>query len=104
MSSLCLMLIKSSWLNSGSKLAFLTSRARWLKTTVSPYSPARDSRPIYHTKEDFQSRVRRAGSGHQVFRRDAASSYWSYYVWKFGDFLCLTFFVVSLLCNLNKIL
>jgi len=55
-------------------------------------------------KEASWSRVRRAGSGYQVFRRGITSSYWPYYVWEFGGFLYLTFFVVSLLCNLNKIL
>jgi len=40
----------------------------------------------------------------QCSRRGAVSSLWPYYVWKFRGFLCLTFFVVSLLCNHNKIL
>jgi len=55
-------------------------------------------------REDFWSRVRGAGSGHQVVRRGAASSFQPYYVWEFGGFLCLTFFIVSLFCNPNKIL
>ena len=33
-----------------------------------------------------------------------AALFWPYYVWEFGGFLCFTFFVVSLLFNLNKIL
>jgi len=55
-------------------------------------------------KEDSWSRVGEVGSGHQVFRRGIASSAWAYYVWELGGFLCLAFFVVSLLCNPNKIL
>jgi len=80
------------------------SRARQLETTASLYSLAKGLRAIHHAKEDFRSRVRRAESGHQVFKRGVTSSFWPYYVWEFGDFLCLTFFIVSLLCNPNKIL
>jgi len=80
------------------------SRARQLEIATSFYSPERGSRTAYCVKEDSWSRVRGVGSSYQVFGRDAASSYQPYYVWKFGDFLCLTFFVVSLLCNPNKIL
>jgi len=40
----------------------------------------------------------------QCSGRGAILSLWSYHVWEFGGFLCLTFFVVSLLCNHNKIL
>jgi len=82
-------------------------RARRLETAISLYSLVRGSRPIHCVKKNSQSRVRRAGSGHQVFRRGTISSYQPYYVWKFGDFLCFVFFVVFvvlLLCNLNKIL
>ena len=43
-------------------------------------------------------------SGHLVFGKGAVLSFRSYYVWELGGFLCLTFFVVSLLCNLNKTL
>jgi len=50
------------------------------------------------------SRIRRVRSGNQVFGRGATSSYWSYCVWEFGDFFCLIFLVILLLCNLNKIL
>jgi len=44
------------------------------------------------------------GSSHLVFRRGTVSSFRLCYVWELEGFLCLTFFVVSLLCNLNKIL
>ena len=40
------------------------SRARRLEITVSIYSLARDLRPVYHTREDSRSRIRRAGSSH----------------------------------------
>jgi len=66
--------------------------------------PARGSRPDHWVKKDSQSRTRRVESNHLVFRRSAVSSLWPCYVWEFGGFLCLTFFVVSLLCNHNKIL
>ena len=39
-----------------------------------------------------------------MFGRGAVLLFRPYYVWELGGFLCLTFFVVSLLCNLNKIL
>ena len=68
-------------------------------TTTSLYSLSKGLRTVYHAKEDSQSQVRRAESGHQVFGRDAVSSFWSYYVWEFGGFFCLTFFLVLLLCN-----
>jgi len=40
------------------------SRARRLKIAVSVYSPARGLRPVYHTREDSRSRIRRVGSDH----------------------------------------
>jgi len=80
------------------------SRARQLKIAISIYSPARGSRPTYHAREDFQSRIRRVESSYLVFRKGAVSSFWPCYVWELGRFLCLAFFVISLLCNLNKIL
>jgi len=40
----------------------------------------------------------------QCLGRGTVSSLWPYYIWEFRGFLCLTFFVVSLLCNHNKIL
>ena len=69
-------------------------RARRLEIAIYLYSLARGLRPVYHVKEDSRSRVRRAGSSHQVFGRDAASLYQPYYVWNLGGFLCLTFFIV----------
>jgi len=79
-------------------------RARQLETAISLYSPARGSRTIYYVKENSWSRVRRVRSDHQVLGRGTTSSFQPYYVWEFGGFLCLTFFVVFLLCNPNKIL
>jgi len=40
----------------------------------------------------------------QCLGRGTVSSLQPYYVWEFRGFLCLTFFVVSLLYNHNKIL
>jgi len=59
---------------------------------------------IYHLEENPRSKIRGVGSGSQLIERDVISSFPSYYVWEFGGFLCLISFVVSLLCNLNKIL
>ena len=86
------------------KIKITCSRARRLEITISIYSPARSSRPVYHAREDSQSRIRRVGNSHLVFGKGAISLVWSYYIWELGGFFCLTFFVVSLLCNLNKIL
>jgi len=85
-------------------MKIMHSRARQLEIAVSVYSLARGSRPTYCAREDSWSKVRRVGSSHLVFGKGATSSSWPCYVWKLGGFLCLTFFVVSLLCNLNKIL
>jgi len=85
-------------------MKIMHSRARQLKIVVSFYSPAKGLRPAYCAREDSRSRTRRVGSSHLVFKKGTVSSFWPYYVWEFGGFLCLTFFVVSLLCNLNKIL
>jgi len=82
----------------------ICSRTRQLKIAVSFYSPARGSRPIYCLEKNPRNRTKRVGSNHLVFRKDAILSFWPYYVLEFGDFFCLTFFVASLLCNLNKIL
>jgi len=79
-------------------------RARQLKIAISIYSPARGSRFICHAREDSRSRTRRVGSDRLVVRKSVVSSFWPYHVWEFGGFLCLAFFVVSLLCNHNKIL
>ena len=79
-------------------------RTKQLEITIFFYSLTRGLRTTYCAKEDSWSRVRGIGSGYQVFGRGATSSYQPYYVWEFGGFLCLTFFVVLLLCNPNKIL
>jgi len=79
-------------------------RARQLEKAIFFYSLARDLRSTYCMREDFWSRTRRIGSSHLVLRRSTISSFWPYYVWELEGFLCLTFFIVSLLCNLNKIL
>ena len=80
------------------------SRARWLEITVFFYGLARGLRTTYHAKEDSWSRVRGLGSSYLVFGKGIILSFQPCYVWELGSFLCLTFFVVSLLCNLNKIL
>ena len=79
-------------------------RAKQLETATSLYSPSKGLRAIYRTEKNPRSRIRGVESGYQVFGRDATSSFWPYYLWEFGGFLCLTFFVVSLVCNPNKIL
>ena len=86
------------------KIKITCSRARRLEITISIYSPARSSRPVYYAREDSQSRIRRAGSSHRVLGKGTASLFRPCYIWELGGFLCLTFFVVFLLCNLNKIL
>jgi len=79
-------------------------RARQLEIAISVYSPARGSRSGHCVREDSWSRTRRVRSSHSVLGRSTVSSVQPYYVWEFRGFLCLTFFVVSLLCNHNKIL
>jgi len=79
-------------------------RTRQLEIAVSVYSLARGSRPAYCAREDFQGRIRRVENSYLVFGKGAASLFWPCYVWELEGFLCLAFFVVSLLCNLNKIL
>jgi len=79
----------------------MCSRAKQLEIAVSIYSLERGSRSAYHAREDSQSRIRKVGSGYLVFGKGAISSFQPYYVWELGGFLCLTFFIVSLLCNLN---
>jgi len=85
-------------------MKIMRPRAKQLEIVISVYSLARDLRPAYHARKESRSRTRRAGSSHLVFGKSTISSFWPCYVWKLGGFLCLTFFVVSLLCNLNKIL
>jgi len=80
------------------------SRARRLEITASLYSPAKGSRAIHCLEKNFQSRIRGVESSSQVIGRGAVSSSYSYYLWEFGSFLCFFSFVVSLLCNPNKIL
>ena len=79
-------------------------RTRQFKIVVFFYYPVRGSTAIDCAGKNPRSRTRRVGSGHQVLGKGAISSGWPYYVEEFGGFLCFTFFVVSLLCNLNKIL
>jgi len=74
------------------------------KTTAFLYSPSKGLRAIYCVEKNSRSRIRGAGSGCSVFRRDTTLLFWPYYLWKFGGFLCLIFFVILLLCNPNKIL
>jgi len=85
-------------------MKIMCSRARQLEIAISFYNLARGLRPIYYLEKNPRSRTRRVESGHLVFGKGTVSSFQPCYVWKFGGFLCLTFFVVSLLCNLNKIL
>ena len=66
--------------------------------------PIKGSRAIYCSEKNPRSRIKEVGSGSQVIRRDAILSFYSYYFWEFGSFLCFFSFVVSLLCNPNKIL
>jgi len=77
---------------------------RQLKITASLYSPSKGSRAIYCSEKIPRSRIRGVGSSSQVIERDAVLSFHSYYLWEFGSFLCFFSFVVSLLCNPNKIL
>jgi len=79
-------------------------RARQLEIAASLYSPAKGSRAIYCLEKNTQSKIRGVGSGSQVIGRGAVSLFHSYYLWEFRSFLCFFSFVVSLLCNPNKIL
>ena len=80
------------------------SRARQLEIAASLYSPAKGSRAIHCLEKNPRSRIRGVGSSSQVIGRDAVSLFLFYYLWEFGSFLCFFSFVVSLLCNPNKIL
>jgi len=80
------------------------SRARQLEIAASLYSPAKGSRAIHCLEKNPWSRIRGVESGSQVIGRGAISSFHFYYLWEFGSFLCFFSFVVSLLCNPNKIL
>jgi len=80
------------------------SGARQLEIATSLYGPSKGSRAIYCLEKIPRSRIRGVGSSSQVIGRDAVSSFSSYYLWEFGNFLCFFSFVVSLLCNFNKIL
>jgi len=80
------------------------SRARRLEIAISLYGPAKGSRAIHCLEKNPWSRIRGVGSSSQVIGRGAVSSFHSYYLWEFGSFLCFFSFVVSLLCNPNKIL
>jgi len=82
----------------------MRSRARQLEIATSFYSPAKGLRAIHCLEKNPRSRIRGVGSGDQVIGRDTVSSFHSYYLWEFGSFLCFFSFVVSLLCNPNKIL
>ena len=79
-------------------------RTRRLKTAVSVYSPSRYSRPDHCARKGHQSRIRVFGSSQSMSRRRVVLSLWPCQDWEFQGFLCLTFFVVFLLCNHNKIL
>jgi len=80
------------------------SRARQLEIIASLYDPSKGSRAIYCLEKIPRSRIKEVESGSQVIGRGAVLSFLSYYLWKFGSFLCLFSFIVSLLCNPNKIL
>ena len=80
------------------------TRTRRLKTAVSVYGLSKDSRAIHCLEKNPRGRIRGVGSGSQVIGRGAVSSFHSYYLWEFESFLCFFSFVVSLLCNPNKIL
>jgi len=79
-------------------------RARQLEIAIFCYGPSKGLRATYHSEKKPRSRIRGVGSGSQVIGRGAVSLFLSYYLWKFGSFLCFFSFVVSLLCNPNKIL
>jgi len=80
------------------------SRAKQLEIVASFYSLSKGSRAIYFSEKIPRSRIRGVGSGSQVIRRGAVLLFHSYYLWEFRSFLCFFSFVVSLLCNPNKIL
>ena len=80
------------------------SRTRRLEIAAFLYSPSKGSRAIYCSEKIPRSRIRGVRSGSQVIGSGAVSSFPSYYLWKFGSFLCFFSFVVSLLYNPNKIL
>ena len=82
----------------------MCSRARQLEITTSLYGLSKGSRAIYCLEKIPRSRIRGVESSSQVIRRGAVSLFPSYYLWEFESFLCFFSFVVSLLCNLNKIL
>ena len=77
-------------------------RAKWLEIAVSFYSLAKGLRAIYCLEKNPRSKIRKVGCSSQVIGRDTVSSFHSYYLWKFGSFLCFFSFVVSLICNRNK--
>jgi len=79
-------------------------RVRQLEIAASFHGLAKGLRAIHCLEKNPQSRIRGVESGSQVIGRDAISSFHSYYLWEFGSFLCFFSFVVSLLCNPNKIL
>ena len=80
------------------------ARTRQLKNAVSVYGPSRRSRPDHCVRKGSWSRIRMSGSGQLVSGRSAVPSLRPCQNWEFGGFLYLTFFVVFLLCNHNKIL
>ena len=82
----------------------MCSRAKRLEITISLYSLVKGSRAIHCLEKNPRSRIREVESSNQVIERDAISLFHSYYLWEFGSFLCFFSFVVSLLCNPNKIL
>jgi len=79
-------------------------RVRQLEIAISLYGPSKGLRATYYSEKNPRSRIRGVGSGSQVIRRGAVSSFHSYYLWEYGSFLCFFSFVISLLCNSNKIL
>jgi len=79
-------------------------RVRQLEIATSLYGPEKGSRAIHCLEKNPWSRIRGVGSGSQVIGRGTVSLFHSYYLWEFGSFLCFFSFVVSLLCNPNKIL
>ena len=79
-------------------------RARQLEIAASLYGLAKGLRAIHYLEKSPWSRIRGVGSSSQVIRRGTISLFHSYYLWEFGSFLCFFSFVVSLLCNPNKIL
>jgi len=82
----------------------IRSRAKRLEIAASLYGPAKGSRAIHCLEKNPWSRIRGVGSGSQVIGRGVVSLFHFYYLWEFGSFLCFFSFVVSLLCNPNKIL